>query len=35
MPLLAGFFVGGILFCPKMLLVLVPVILVGMVVSQE
>ncbi len=35
MPLLAGFFVGGLLFCPKMLLALVPVILVGMVASQE
>ena len=35
MPLLAGFFVGGLLFCPKMLLALVPVVLVGMAVSQE
>lgn len=35
MPLLAGFLVAGLLFCPKMLLALVPVVLVGMAVSQE
>ncbi len=35
MPLLAGFFVGGLLFCPKMLLALAPMVLVGMVAGNS
>jgi len=35
MPLLAGVFVIGVLFCPKMLLALVPVVLVGMIAGSS
>ena len=35
MPLLVGFLVGGLLFCPKMLLALAPIVLVGMIVGNS